>query len=178
MKKTLASILESFSLTLFLIYIHVMEMKITQDWLAPYFLSSVIGVLTSAYLIKRGIILNRIFLGITLYFLSGLLGLTVEWTWLNQLYGQLGAVAMLCWIIFIGVLSSCFSPYGFLGLTQTHIFSIKTGSLLLLLACITATALAWRFTGSKLLGEWIPFIFLFSMRSILLQLGKKDLAQA
>lgn len=174
----LDSLLESLSLTLFLIYIHLVEMKMSQDWLAPYFLSSVTGLLASAYLIKRGVILNRLFLGITLYFLSGLFGLTVKWVWLNQLYGELGAVAMLCWIIVIGMLSSFFSTHGFLGLTQTGVFSIKTGSLLLLFACIIATVFAWHFAGSKLLGEWIPFIFLFSARSILLQLGKKELPQA
>jgi hypothetical protein len=158
--------LESLALMVFLIYIQVADMAQRADWLLPYLLSSSIGVIATFYVRHRRILLNRLLLGITLYFCSGLLGLVIEWDWLNNLYGKLGAVAMLGWILITGVVTSLLSPYGFLGVKSAGYFSIAQGSGLLLLACAVATLTATYFMQQK-------FIFLFSMRSMLLQLDRK-----
>jgi hypothetical protein len=177
MKKILDQSIESISLTLFLLYIHLADMAARADWLLPYQLASGTGVAATLYLWRRGIILNRLFLGITVYFCSGLAGLLTDWDWLNQSYGELGAVAMLGWILLVGVVSSLASPYGFLGVRTPGYFSIMGGSILLILACLMATTAAISFMGNKLLGEWLPFIFLFSMRSLLLHLDRKMLSE-
>jgi hypothetical protein len=168
--------IESISLTLFLFYIHLTDMAVRADWLLPYLLASSAGVVATLYLWRRGIILNRLFLGSTLYFCSGLAGLVTGWDWLNQGYGDLGAVAMLGWILLAGIISSLISPYGFLGVRTPGYFSIMGGSILLLLVCLLATTAAASFMGNKLLGEWLPFIFLFSMRSLLQHLDRKMLS--
>ena len=172
-KRILDSCIESLSLTVFLLYIHLVDMNARADLLLPYLLASAAGLGAMLYLYRRGLILNRLFIGITLYFCSGLAGLIADWDWLNQRYGDLGAVAMLGWILLAGAIATLASPYGFLGVRSAGYFSLCGGSLLLLLAGILATAAAAGFMGSKLFGEWLPFIFLFSMRSLLLQLDKK-----
>lgn len=176
MKKFIDHSLESIALTVFLLYIHLADMTVRADWLLPYFLASSIGMATSAYLWHRDIILNRLFLGITLYFCSGLAGLLTGWDWLNQHYGELGAVAMLGWILAMGLVTSVISPRGFLGVSAPGYFSIKAGSLLLLAAGVIATITAVRFMDNPLLGQWLPFIFLFSMRSLLQHLDRKLLS--
>lgn len=182
MKNRIKSIIdqsiESVSLTLFLLYIHLVDMTVRADWLLPYLLSSVAGVGAIVYLYRRGLILNRLFVGITLYFCSGLAGLITGWDWFNQSYGELGAVAMLGWILLVGLIASFASPYGFLGIKAPGYFSIIGGSLWLLLATLIATTAAASFMNNKLSGEWLPFIFLFSMRSLLLHLDKKMLSAA
>ena len=176
MKKLIEQGIESISLTLFLLYIHIAEMNTRADWLLPYLLATSAGVVATVYLYRRGLLLNRLLVGINLYFFSGLIGLLSGWDWLNNLYGQLGAAAMLGWILVTGISASLFSPYGFLAVTIPGYFSLKRGSLLLLLATLLAFITALSFIGSKLFGEWLPFIFLFSMRSLLLQLDKKWLS--
>lgn len=172
-KSIFDSLIESLSLTLFLLYIHLAEVNERADWPLPYLLASAAGLGAMAYVLQRGLILNRLFIGITLYFCSGLAGLITGWDWLNQTYGELGAAAMLGWILLVGAIASWASPYGFLGVRSAGYFSVRGGSLLLLLAAVLATTAAASFIGSKLFGEWLPFIFLFSMRSLLLQLDKK-----
>lgn len=172
-KPILDSCIESLSLTVFLLYIHLADMHTRADWLLPYLLSSAAGLGAMVYMRWRGLILNRLFIGITLYFCSGLAGLVTGWDWLNQIYGDLGAMAMLGWILLAGAMATLASPYGFLGVRSAGYFSIPGGSLLLLCAGLLATAAAASFMGSKLFGEWLPFIFLFSMRSLLLQLDRK-----
>lgn len=182
MKNVIKSILdhsiESLSLTIFLLYIHLADLDARADWLLPYLLASTAGVGAMVYVYRRGLILNRLFVGITLYFCSGLVGLITGWDWLNQTYGDLGAVAMLGWILLAGLIASLISPYGFLGVKTPGYFSVIGGSLLLLVAGLLATAAAANFMDNKLLGEWLPFIFFFSIRSLLLQLDKKMLSAA
>lgn len=178
MKKIIDQSIESLSLTIFLLYIHLADLNARADWLLPYLLASVAGLGAMAYVYQRGLILNRLFIGITLYFCSGLAGLIAGWDWLNQGYGELGAVAMLGWILLAGSIASMASPYGFLGVRSPGYFSIMHGSLLLLLAGLLATVAAASFMDNKLFGEWLPFIFLFSMRSLLLHLDKKMLSAA
>lgn len=177
-KSILDQCIESLSLTVFLLYIHLADMNARADWLLPYLLASAAGVGAMVYVYRRGLILNRLFIGITLYFCSGLAGLIIGWDWLNQGYGELGAVAMLGWILLAGFIASLASPYGFLGVKSPGYFSILHGSLLLLLADLLAIAAAASFMDNKLFGEWLPFIFLFSMRSLLLHLDKKMLSTA
>jgi len=170
--------IESLSLTVFLLYIHLADMNARADWLLPYLLASAVGLGAIVYMYRRGLILNRLFVGITLYFCSGFVGLITGWDWLNKGYGELGALAMLGWILLAGLVASFISPYGFLGIKSPGYFSIMGGSLLLLLAGLIAAVAAASFMNNKLLGEWLPFIFLFSMRSLLLHLDKKMLSVA
>lgn len=173
MKTILHRCIESIALMVFLIYLQVGGMATRADWLWPYLLASSIGLGATVYMVRRGILLNRLLLGVTLYFISGLFGLLGDWDWLNDLYSELGAVAMLGWIFLTGVMTSLLSPYGFLAVRSPGYFSIIQGSGLLLIACAIATATAYCFMHNKVLGEWVPFIFLFSTRSLLLQLDRK-----
>lgn len=174
MKKILDNSIESLSLTFFLIYIHLIDIKVRADWLWPYLFASILGLAAIIYLYKKRIVLNRIFLGGSLYFCSGFLGLLMGWDWLNQAYTELEAVAMLYWILGVGIIS-IISPYGFLGIKSVGRFSKTEASMLLLLSCIIATVMATIFIKSIFLGQWLPFIFLFSARSLLLHIDKKTL---
>ncbi|ACE82813.1 hypothetical protein [Cellvibrio japonicus] len=173
MKTWLESAAESLPLVIFLAYIQVADMAVRADWLVPYGLASAMGLATSLYLYRRKLIFNRLLLGINLYFFSGLLGLASNWDWLNQLYGQLGAVAMLGWILLTGIASGLASPHGFLGTLTPGYLSLPQNSLLLLVATGLATVTAACFMGNKWLGEWLPFIFLFSCRNLLWQLNNR-----
>lgn len=172
MKTIFDRCIESVALMIFLIYIQVMEMAVRSDWLLPYLLSTIVGLGATLYKLYNNVLLNRLLLGITLYFCSGFAGLLFGWDWLNDLYGQLGAVAMLCWILITGI-TSLLNPFGFLGVETQGYFSVMQCSLMMLLVCVVSILFAVWFMHNKWLGEWLPFIFLFSMRSLLLQLDKK-----
>lgn len=172
MRKFLDGLIESIPLTIFLIYSQVVEIKVSHDWLLPYFLASVAAIASTGYLLWRGVVLNRLSLGINLYFFNGLLGLLVGWTWLNHLYGQLRGLGMLYWIFAVGCVTTYYSRYGFLGVVHSSRVSLARWSLLLL--CIPALAMALCFSESRFWGEWFPFIFLFFMRGFLLQRNRQS----
>jgi hypothetical protein len=179
-KKLLDSFIESIALILFLVYIQSVEMHAVNDWLIPYLIGSVCSLITSVYFYLNHQIANRIFLGIGCYFYSGFIGVVLNWDWLNQLYGQLEASALLLWIFAIGLLTTLFSPYGFLGkkiTTQCRLtqgLMVDLGSIQLLIVCLCAIVLSFLFHSNRLLGEWIPFILLFTARNLLFNSALKQ----
>jgi hypothetical protein len=170
MKKFIFNIIESIPLTIFLVYVQTAHITVRHDWLAPYLLASSAGIISSAYLFRQDVVLNRICIAINLYFLSGVLGLISEWNWLNQWYGQLRGLGMLYWILLVGSISIVVSPYGFIGIKQP---ATKYWSIGLLAVSGIATAMAICFSDYTFWGEWFPFIFLFSMRGVLQNLSRK-----
>jgi hypothetical protein len=171
-KKFLDRFIESIALILFLVYIHSIEMHRAEDWLIPYLIGSVCSLIASIYSYLNNQIANRIFVGIGCYFYSGFIGVMMDWDWLNQLYGQLKASALLLWILAVGVITTIASPHGFLGkktalqFRLNHNFMVDLGSIQLLIVCLIATLLSFVFHSNRLFGEWIPFILLFSARNL------------
>ncbi len=119
MRKFMDGLIESIPLTIFLIYSQVVEIKLSHDWLLPYFLASAAALASMSYLLWRGVVLNRLSLGINLYFFSGLFSLVVEWAWLNHLYGELRGLGMLYWIFAVGCVTTYYSRFGFLGVAHS-----------------------------------------------------------
>ncbi len=171
MRKFIGSLIESIPLSIFLIYVQTVSIDVSHDWLPPFLLAAGAAIASSAYLVRQGVILNRLSLGINLYFLSGALGLIIEWDELNQLYGHLRALGMLYWIIFVGAVTSLFSAYGFLGIQLSQQHLTRYWSAWLFAVAVLALAIAICFSSNRFWGEWFPFILLFSMRGLLQKLS-------
>lgn len=163
----LTKILESIPLPIFLIYSATIDKSLSQNWLGPYLASSIAALLATAILISKKIQLNRLFIGINLYLLSGSIGLLANLVWLNQLYGHLEAAGMLAWVIFVGLSSIGISPSGFIGVYSKDRKKIVISSLYLLLATLTALLVSLHFQGHWLYSNALPFVSLFAMHSML-----------
>ena len=80
---------EALPLAVFLLYMAVMDPRAQAEWRAPYFASTALAVIGTVLLLRLGATLNRIYLGITLYFVSGTIALLTRWPWINEEYGRL-----------------------------------------------------------------------------------------
>lgn len=163
MKKNvvLNNFIEAGPLCGFLIYARMIDLSDSYNWLGPYLASSLLAIAVSAFLLYQNIVLNRLFMGINVYFISGSLGLIVHWTWLNHLYGVLQASGMLIWILLVGVWTLFLSRAGFIGVVaENRGRTMRFSAILLVLTGITLGA-SYYFTGNRILGEFIPFTALF-----------------
>ncbi len=163
MKKivVLNNFIEAGPLCVFLIYARMIDLSDSYNWLGPYLASSMLAVAVSAFLLYQNIVLNRLFLGINVYFISGCLGLVAHWSWLNHLYGELRASGMLIWILLVGVWTLFLSRAGFIGIVvEDRWRTMQFSALLLVLTGITL-GVSYYFTGNRILGEFIPFTALF-----------------
>ncbi|GLS25748.1 hypothetical protein [Marinibactrum halimedae] len=165
--------IESSPLPLFLVYMQFIDQRFTKEWLGPYLISSIAAVLSTGYLLSIKRPLNRLFIGINAYFLSGLISVVMNINSINQLYGIMGASAMLMWMTLMGLVitmarGSLHPEKKHQGLSETQHATTKARltSLFFVLLCAVCTAFSWYTQGSRLMSELVPFIGLFTLHSI------------
>ena len=161
----LTGVVEALPLPVFLICTGLIQPGASQDWLVPYLAATLTALATTLWLLSRQVTLNRLFIGINAYLLSGAIGLLTHQTWLNNLYGHLQAAGMLGWIVLVGALTTALSPVGFVGIRARTRRSTFIYSLLLLAVALAAFLTSYYFRGSKIFSELVPFIALFAAHS-------------
>ncbi|MCG8684116.1 MAG: hypothetical protein MI892_04520 [Desulfobacterales bacterium] len=160
-------LLEAVPLTIFLSYIRQIDPSVPTAWKGPFLLSGLLAIAIIIFLSFKKHLLNRIFLGVNLYLITGGLAFITGQFWLNQLYGQLQASGMLIWVLVTGVFSLALSPAGFIGTLPPYrnLKQIRIYSLYLLGVTLAAIILSFYFRGNHLLSGTIPFIILFVVQS-------------
>ena len=158
--------IEALPLAVFLIYMAVMNPQAQIEWRAPYYAATALALAGTALLWRSGAVLNRIYLGIALYFVSGTVALLTRWPWLNAEYGRLEGTAMLFWVLGLGVLFTFFSKRGYLGI-DAPASVVRRSSWLLLAITAIATAVSLAFLGRRVLSSFVPFIAVFAAQGIM-----------
>ncbi|MGL1931173.1 MAG: hypothetical protein OCC45_05380 [Desulfotalea sp.] len=149
-------------LSFFLFYIRFVNIETSEGWDTPFLVSGILAFISIIVFLTTKNILNRLFLGINLYFISGALAIITNQWWLNKIYGDLHASGMLAWIVVVGILSYAVTPYGFIGVDTPDKKSMKQNSLILLVTSVVAFFISFYSKESQLFGEMIPFVILFS----------------
>jgi hypothetical protein len=137
------------------------------EWRAPYYAATAISALGTWFLLRQGATLNRIYLGIALYFLSGTIALITRWPWLNEEYGRLEGTAMLYWVLATGIGFTFFNRRGFIGLDSGPPQTVRNASLLLLAITLAATIFSASFLGNRLWSSFAPFIAVFTAHGVM-----------
>jgi hypothetical protein len=136
------------------------------EWRLPYYAATALAIVGTTLLVRRGAILNRIYLGISLYFVSGTLGLLTRWPWINIEYGRLEGTAMMYWVLATGIYFTLFDTRGFIGLDADR-RKVRLGSWLLLGVALAASVVSTVFIGNRLFSSFLPFIALFTAHGII-----------
>lgn len=170
--------LEPLPLASFLVYMRLLSPQTPQEWLVPYLLCTLLAlvVTVAGWYLRQS--LNRIYLAIGAYFLSGLLALVLGWQALNALYGRLEATAMLAWVLVIGTVSTYALPAGFIGIAGAPTTAVRRASLLLLAASGLALLFSACAGRNPLLSAFVPFVFLFVTQGRLRKRLLSDLPEA
>src|SRR3569832_2322832 len=103
---------EALPLAVFLLYMALIDPHAQAEWRTPYYASTALAVIGTVLLMRLGATLNRIYLGITLYFVSGTIALLTRWPWINAEYGRLEGTAMLYWVLATGLWCTLFDARG------------------------------------------------------------------
>jgi hypothetical protein len=157
---------EALPLAVFLIYMAVADPRAQVEWRLPYYAATALALAATILLTRMGATLNRIYLGIALYFVSGTLALLTRWPWLNAEYGRLEGTAMLFWVLGVGILFTLFNVRGFIG-SDAAPRTVRTYSWLLVAITSAATAVSLAFVGNRLFSSFLPFIAVFAAHGII-----------
>ena len=160
-------IFETIPLMIFLGYIRIIDTQIPGNWELPFIVSGLAAVIVIILYLYKKILLDRIFLGFNLYFISGGLAFITHQYWLNRIYGQLHASGLLLWVVVTGIFTIFFSSSGFIGVESSDTNSIKKYSYYLLFFSIIAFSLSFFCRGNRVFSELVPFISLYVLQSAL-----------
>ena len=157
--RSINTLIESSSLPAFLIYIQFIDQEVTAQWLGPYLISTLVACFSTSYTlwIKRP--LNRIFIGINGYFLSGLVGILYNVNPINQLYGILGASALLMWVTVVCLTFSIVDRKRLPRPKPTIIYIPKDYAFIII--CALSTCFSWITIPNRILSEILPFTCVF-----------------
>jgi hypothetical protein len=166
MKAFFLRAVEALPLAVFLLYMAVMDPRAQAEWRTPYYASTALAVIGTVLLLRLGATLNRIYLGIALYFVSGTIALLTRWPWINAEYGRLEGTAMLYWVLATGIWCTLFDARGFTGVDGPP-ETVRRSSWLLLAITVVATAVSWLFVGNRVFSSFLPFIAVFAAHGLI-----------
>ena len=128
--------------------------------------SSLLAVGELALLLARAAPANRLILGANLWLiLGGVAAFAEQWWWL-RVYEQFGEASLFLAMLLVGVVSTLFTPSGFVAKLGPKL-SVQRSSLLLLIAVGCALAVAVYFRGNVKYAAVIPVIALSWLNRLL-----------
>jgi hypothetical protein len=128
--------------------------------------SSLLAIGELAFLLARTAPANRLILGANLWLIAGgAAAFTEQWWWL-RVYQQFGEASLFLAILLVGVVSTLFTPSGFIAKLGPSL-SVQRSSLLLLVAVGCALAVAVYFQGNVKYAAVIPIIALSWLNRLL-----------
>ena len=128
--------------------------------------SSFLAIGELVFLLARTAPANRLILGANLWLIAGgAAAFTQQWWWL-RVYQQFGEASLFLAILMVGVVSTLFTPSGFIGKLGPRL-SVQRSSLLLLVAVGCALAVAVYFRGNVKYAAVIPIIALSWLNRLL-----------
>jgi hypothetical protein len=157
---------EALPLAVFLLYMAVMNPRAQAEWRVPYYAATALAIIGTTLLVRLGATLNRIYLGIALYFVSGTVALLTRWPWLNAEYGRLEGTAMLYWVLATGLWCTAFDARGYTGVDAPSA-TVRRSSWLLLAITAVATGVSQYFVGNRVFSSFLPFIAVFAAHGII-----------
>jgi hypothetical protein len=166
MRAILLRAIEALPLAAFLMYIAVVKPQAPIEWYTPYYAAAALAIAAVLLVMRLGAVLNRIYLGIALYFVSGSVALLVHWAWLNIVYGRLEGTGMLLWVCAVGLAFTLFSRRGYVGV-DAPAATVRFWSWLLFAITLGATVMSLTFMGNPLLSSFLPFVALFTVQGVI-----------
>jgi len=128
--------------------------------------SSLLAIVELAFLLARTVPANRLILGANLWLIAGGATAVAEQWWWLRVYQQFGEASLFLAIFLVGLVSTLFTPSGFIGKLGPKL-SVQRSSLLLLVAVGCALAVAVYFRGNVKYAAVIPIIALSWLNRLL-----------
>ncbi len=155
-------------LFVFLLFARFYEM--TDDlWRQAFYVSSMCAFVVIAFLLYKKVIIDRLRFGINLFLIAGSCAFLTESESVLRFFEMYKGVAFFGGIVLVGIITTFFSSYGFVGVSVINKQKLKKSSLILLGTAIVA--LVWSFFMNDygtLVSIVVPFVGLRLLRKSLI----------
>ena len=118
---------------------------------------------SAVVLLKKGV-LNPILLGTALWLWFAAIAFRVPLPGLVADLGEAQGAGLFAGVVLVGIPSTAFSPYGFIGARHPDVRWIRRSSAVLLALAVVALGFSWLFRHNVRAGGGLPFIVLNVVR--------------
>ena len=133
-------------------------------WVAGFQVGAVLAVVESVVLALNHVPWNRLLLGANLYLVVGGFGCTFGIEPIIRFVSQWRESAVFLSLIVVGIVTTLFTPGGFIEAPHAERSAVVKNSALLLAAVCVCLALSIFFRGDPWLAGTIPFVLLVAIR--------------
>lgn len=133
--------------------------KSSGDWVPAFQIGGAIAIVMLGASLFTGRVIDRVLLTINCFLLGGAAMFVFNIVWLQNLYSHFAQTTIFLWLLVIGILTTVFSPVGFIGLDgQRERKQITMHSIFLLAAVCVAIGVSLYFHDSTLRGFIVPWL--------------------
>lgn len=158
----IAKILQFFPIVLF-----IYSYRITNSWETAFYIGGSLAALQTITFLVLKLPIERLLLAVNLFLAGGAVGMYYKIGWIEYVYDELMQGALLMWYALVGVITTLFSPTGFLGINHPNKKLIKLYSWYLLGVTVFLIGWSWYFKGESIiafmLSGGLPFAVLIAL---------------
>lgn len=137
------------------------------NWKLAFVIGGCIALIELFFLLINKKVIDRFIMAINIFLFVGGLGFLFDIHPILNLYDRLMQSALFVSILLVGVVTTLFSIYGFIGVGHPNKQLIRNRSIYLLMASLLACTLSLFFRQDMLFGGTLPFIGLLVSRKML-----------
>lgn len=140
-----------------------------EGWKAGFLVGEALAVLEMIVFLSLKLPIHRLLLGVNLYLVVGSMAFTFSLEPLLTLYGNLRESALFGMIAVIGVVSTLFSPKGFIEVAHPDRARVRRFSWMLVGVSIVSLTVSFLYRSNVWLAGTLPFVLLLVSRRFLQQ---------
>lgn len=145
------------------------------NWKLAFIAGGFVAVIESILLSATKNVFNRFILAVNLFLFVGGVSFLFKINPILSLYKNLMQSALFASFLLVGLVTTLFSAYGFIGVNHSNKHIVRSRSIFLLMAFLMAFILSMLFRGNMLLAGILPFIGLLLINKLLcLRLNRLD----
>jgi len=137
-----------------------------QTWLLAFQVAALMGICQLLLILKLKTVMSRLILSANIYLILGGLAAFFQQWWYLELYNNLQESAIFIVMIVVGIITMCFSNYGFIGINKAlsddvknHI-DINNKSAFLFFGVMISLAISFAYKGDITISVVMPIIAL------------------
>jgi len=143
-------------------------------WRTAFIVGGIAALLQTAIFLYKRYELNPLILAVNCFLLCNSIGIIFDIKIILEFYRNFMQTTLLIWLLIIGVITTCFSKKGFIGITHAKHSKIIKYSLILIGVAGLAVAWSFYFKNNLLLSAFVPFISVVLLRSYLISVLLKS----
>jgi len=171
--KQIAQVIIKRYITFLPLIVFMASYNIWSSWKTAFIVGGAVSCFYLSVVFYKRITQDSFMTGINCFLLGGASMYLFNIGWLGWIYEYFGYTTILLWIFIVGLCTTILSSEGFIGIEHANKKLVRLFSVYLLLGTLLAIGGSLYFAEQMARFGFVPFVFLFLLRSVLVTQAQK-----